>query len=78
MATLSHFRSATTTADVAPCVAFAWQACKQKKPGQNNQQMGEFKYGTEVPHTYADVVRLDKAAENQNLHEAIANEKTTC
>ena len=65
MAHPSHFWSATAAAGPAPCVAIARQACKRKKPGQNNGQMGEFKYGTEVPHTYADVVRLDKAAGNQ-------------
>ena len=50
---------------MAPRVAVAWQARKWNKPGQNNWQMGEFKYGIEVPHTYADVVSLDKAAGNQ-------------
>ena len=66
MATPSHFQSTSTAAaDVAPCVAIAGQACKQKKSGQNNQQMGEFRHGTEVPHTYVDVVCLDKADGNQ-------------
>ena len=76
MARPSRFRPATAAADVASCVTVARQAHKQKKPGQNNQQMGEFKYGTEVPHTYVDAVRLDKAAGNQKWHEAIAKEFT--
>ena len=74
MAHPSHFRSATASVDAAPRVATARQARKRKKPGRNNRQMGEFKYGTEVPHTYADVVRLDTAAGNQKWHEAIAKE----
>ena len=74
MAHPSHLRSASAAAGHAPRVATARQARKRKKPGRNNRQMGEFKYGTEVPHTYADVVRLDKAAGNQKWHEAIAKE----
>jgi hypothetical protein len=47
---------------------------KKKKPGRNNRQQGTFKYGLEVPRTWKDVLRIDKAAGNKKWQEAVMKE----
>ena len=46
---------------------------KRKLTASNNKQMGNFKYGIEVPRKWADVVRLDRA--NGSLEWQLAVEK---
>ena len=45
-----------------------------KKKATTNKQMGNFKYGIEVPKKWSDVLRLDKAAGDSKWQDAIAKE----
>ncbi len=45
-----------------------------KKKATSNKQMGNFKYGIQVPKKWSDVIRLDKAAGDSKWQDAVAKE----